>query len=119
MSKILIALYVLTTSSALVVLKLGSGAGAPISFVNGKVHLNLNLYVASGIILYGVSFLLYMYLISRYELGYIIPIAAAFVYLLIFGASFFIFKEAFTVIKVAGIVLIVAGLILLNLKSTT
>ena len=117
MSKILIALYVLATSSALVVLKLGAKDGAPAEFLNGRIHLNITPYTLLGILLYGTSFVLYMYLISKYDLGYIIPLTTALVYILIFTASFFVFNEAFTAIKVAGIALIVIGLVLLNLKS--
>lgn len=117
MSKIIITFYVLTTSLALVVLKLGAKAGAPAQFVSGKLHFNITPYTVAGIFLYGVSFLTYIYLISKYDLGYIIPLTTALVYILIFAASFLIFNEAFTVIKIAGIFLIVCGLILLNLKK--
>lgn len=116
MLKILTVLYVLTTSAALVVLKLGSKDGAFAQFVNGKLDVNLTPYTVTGVFLYGVSFLLYMYLISKFDLGYIIPITTACVYILIFFASFVIFKEAFTAIKIAGIILIVIGVALLNLK---
>lgn len=117
MSKIIIALYVLITSGALVVLKIGSKDGAPAQIINGKLDLHITALTVTGIILYGISFILYMYLISKYDLGYIIPLATALVYVLIFFASFVIFKEAFTAIKIAGIVLIVIGLLLLNLKK--
>jgi small multidrug resistance pump len=117
-SKIIIALYVICSSLALVALKLGTRhGGAPISYVNNKVHLNLTPYVIGGILLYGTSFLLYMYLISKFDLGYIIPLTTAFVYVCIFLASFLLFNEVFTVIKITGIVFIVAGLILLNLNK--
>ncbi len=117
MSKLLIALYALTTSLALVVLKLGSKGGAPAEFINGKLHLNLTPYTLLGIFLYGTSFLLYIYLISKFQLGYIIPLTTALVYILVFLASFFIFNEAFTLLKSIGIILIVAGLVLLNFKK--
>lgn len=117
MSKILIALYVLTTSLALVVLKLGAKAGAPVQFMNSKLHFNITPYTIIGVFLYGVSFLLYIYLISKFDLGYIIPLTTAFVYVLIFAASFILFKEVFTVFKVIGIALIVVGLVFLNVKS--
>ena len=58
-----------------------------------------------------------MYLISKFDLGYIIPLTTALVYVLIFFASFVIFKEAFTALKIVGIVLIVIGVLLLNLKK--
>lgn len=112
-----IALYVLTTSSALILLKLGSQSGAPISIVDGRIALHLTLLNVIGILAYGISFIVYMYLISKYDLGYIIPLATALVYVLIFFASFVIFKESFTFTKVAAITLIVLGLILLNIKK--
>lgn len=114
MSKILIAAFVLVTSSALVLLKLGSKDGAPIQFLEGKISFNLTPLIIFGVLLYGVSFVLYTYLLSKYDLGYIIPLTSALVYSLVFIASFFIFHEAFTAFKIAGIVLILIGLGLLN-----
>jgi drug/metabolite transporter (DMT)-like permease len=116
MEKLLVTLYILTTSSALICLKWGSSAGAPISAVAGKLALNLNPFVMGGIFLYGTSFLIYTYLISKYDLGYIIPLTTAFVYIIIFFASFTIFRESFTAFKIAGIALIVGGIFLLNVK---
>ena len=115
--QILTGLYVLTTASALVVLKLGSKNGAFAQIVDGRIDLNITPYTVTGIFLYGTSFLLYMYLISKFDLGYIIPLTTALVYILIFFASFVIFKESFTLVKIVGIVLIVVGVALLNLKS--
>jgi drug/metabolite transporter (DMT)-like permease len=117
MSKIILALYVIATSSALIFLKLGSAHGAPLHYANNRLQFNLTVYSVLGIFLYGFSFLLYTYLISKNDLGYIIPLTTAFVYVAIFTASYFIFKEVFTVTKIFGIVLILAGLIFLNLKK--
>ncbi len=117
MQKIIIAAYVLTTSAALVILKLGSNSSSPISIVDSRVHVNLNYYTVIGVFLYGISFLTYIYLISKFDLGYIIPLVTAFVYILIFTASYFIFKESFTAVKIAGISLIVMGIILLSLNK--
>ncbi|MCE7936361.1 hypothetical protein DYH10_01010 [Candidatus Saccharibacteria bacterium CPR2] len=114
MSKIILPLYVLTTSFGLVLLKLGSADGLPIKYLNSKLQFNINLYTIAGIVLYGISFLLYMYLISKNDLGYIIPVTASFVYVLIFVASYFIFHEVFTALKIVGISLIVIGLVFLN-----
>ncbi len=115
--KPLIFAYVITTSLGLIILKLGTRTGLPVSFVDNKVSLNLNLMTITGILFYGISFMTYIYLISKYDLGYIIPLVAAFVYILIFVASFFIFKEVFTATKIIGIGLIMAGLVFLNFKK--
>jgi len=116
-AKIIVALYVLATSLGLIILKLGTDSGLPISYTNNRLHFNLNFYSVSGIILYGLSFMLYIYLISKNDLGYIIPLTTAFVYIVIFIASAVVFKETFTTVKILGISLIVGGLILLNLKK--
>ena len=116
-SKLIIALYVLATASALVVMKLGSSNGAPVAIENSKLALNLNPLFITGAILYIVSFVLYTYLISKYDLGYIIPLGTAIVYVLIFIASFIIFKESFTIPKIIGITLICIGVGLLNINK--
>ncbi len=116
LNPVLIA-YVLTTSLGLVTLKLGSNHGAIIELVDKKLVTNLNFYSIVGLALYGISFFLYMYLIAKNDLGYIIPIAAAMVYILVFTASYFIFKESFTPLKIGGIALIIVGLFILNFRA--
>jgi multidrug transporter EmrE-like cation transporter len=116
-SKIIITLYILTTSAALVVLKLGSQNGALVSVVDGKLIFNINLVTLLGIFFFGASFTLYTYIISSYDLGYIIPLTASFVYILVFGASYFIFNESFNVLKIIAIALMIIGIILLNISN--
>jgi len=116
-SLIILLTYALTSSAGLVLLKLGSETGAPFSLVDGKPHFNLGVYAIIGIILYGISFIIYTYLVSKNDLGYIIPVSTALVYIFIFLASFVIFKEAFTALKILGIALILGGVILLNINK--
>jgi drug/metabolite transporter (DMT)-like permease len=105
------------SSAGLIFLKLGGQDGAPVSIVNGKIEFNLGIYAISGIILYAISFVIYTYLVSKNDLGYIIPVSTALVYIFIFAASYFIFKEAITAMKIVGIFLILGGVILLNLSK--
>jgi len=118
MEKLIIALYVLTTASGLVLLKLGTNGASFVSLVDGRLSWNIGLLSVMGIFLYGISFLLYIYLISKFNLGFIIPLTTGLVYILIFIASFVVFKESFTATKIAAIVLIVTGVILLNLNTS-
>ena len=110
-------IYVLTTALGLVLIKLGSETNSIAEIVNGKFIFHPTLLNILGVLLYGVSFVLYTYLISKNDLGYIIPLTTALVYVLIFIASFVIFKESFTLQKILAIVLILAGVILLNIKK--
>lgn len=116
-TKIILTLYVIATVLALVLVKLGTQTGFPVSYGNHRVQLNLNLQSVAGIILYGFSFVMYIYLISKHDLGYIIPLVSAFVYILIFIASTIVFKEVYTVTKIIGIAFILLGLTLLNIKK--
>lgn len=117
MSKAILALYVAATSLGLIFIKLGTGEGLPVKLDSGKLQFQFNFFVFAGIILYGASFILYLYLISKNDLGYIIPLTTALVYIVIFFASYAIFHEVFTIMKIMGISLIVIGLIILNLKK--
>ena len=101
---------------ALIILKLGTKSGLPIAYIDHKVQFNINFYSVAGLVLYGFSFVTYVYLISKNDLGYILPLALAFVYIIIFTASAIIFKEVFTTTKIIGISLIVLGLAFLNIK---
>lgn len=111
---LIILLYVATTSLGLILLKLSTSTGLPVSYIDNKISFNLNLLSVSGVLLYGISFLVYFYLISKFDLGYIIPLTTALVYVVIFVASFLIFKESFTALKILGIGLILVGLFFLN-----
>lgn len=112
---ILILLYAITSVSALVFLKFASKNGPPFQFLDNKFHFNLSLFTALGIFLFGISFILYTYLISKYDLGYIIPLLTALVYILIFIASYFFFQEAITIVKICGVILILGGITMLSL----
>lgn len=117
LSKIIIFAYVITTSAALIIMKIGAQDGMPVSIIGGKFSINLNPAFLIGMFLYVVSFVTYVYLISTYDLGYIVPLLASFVYVLTFTAAYFVFDEVFTLMKLLGIALILAGLILLNMGS--
>lgn len=107
--------YVVLSSTALIFIKLGAQAGRK-SF--NLLGFDLNYWFISGIMMYGISFLIYIYLISRYDLGFIIPLLAAFVYILVFFGAFFVLHEQFTLLKVAAIILILFGVILLGVSNS-
>lgn len=118
MNKLLIIAYVLATAGGLVLLKLGTSGAGFISIVNGKVAWNLSLLTVLGILTYGVSFLLYIILISKFSLGYIVPLTTALVYILVFIASYFVFKESFTTLKIVAIIMIIGGVMILNITPS-
>tara|TARA_Y100000310_G_scaffold233117_1_gene235963 strand:- start:90 stop:368 length:279 start_codon:yes stop_codon:yes gene_type:complete len=69
-----------------------------------------SLYVWFGLLLYGISFILYLYLLSIFEVSQIYPIimSAGFILLLFFSVMFL--NETFSLKKAIGIILIIAGI---------
>jgi len=67
-------------------------------------------YIWGGLSLYGLSFTLYLYILSKYEVSRIYPIimSAGFILLLFFSVTFL--NETFSLKKAIGIILIIAGI---------
>ncbi|WP_138205751.1 SMR family transporter [Haloimpatiens lingqiaonensis] len=69
-----------------------------------------NLPVMMGIISYGVSFLLWIKVLSKVELSYAYPMVSL-GYVLVMIFSYFIFKENITLPRILGTALIIVGVI--------
>ncbi len=80
---------------------------------NGEeMSLFLNNYVIGGIAFYGVSFLLYIYILKFFPLSSISPVMVGGTTALIILASYFM-GESITLFKLAGIFLIMLGIIII------
>lgn len=72
-----------------------------------------NLYIMSGLFLLGVSFLLWIFVISKKQLSVIYPISASLSICLVALFSLFLFKEQLSNYQIIGIGLAVSGVFLL------
>ncbi len=112
-----IGIYTLLTVSGLVFFKIGTNKQFDVALMQGNFNLNINLLAVLGLVFYVISFLMYMFLVSKFDLSYIVPISTGLVYLATFVCSITIFKELITVQHIFGAVLVLAGIILINIKS--
>ena len=117
MDKLYIAIYLVLTVSGVTLVKLGSQGFPLLSKVGDKYFWNLGPLVILGLIAYGLSFLLFMWLVSRLELSFLIPITAALVQIVTFIVAIVLFKESFTLMKFIAFVLIVVGVVLMQIKT--
>ena len=76
-----------------------------------------NGFLLMGIMLYGVSFFLYIFLLSRLQLNIVYPIAIGVGLVLITAFSYFFLKEAISMLHIAGIIAILFGVILILLPK--
>ncbi|MDQ0890936.1 undecaprenyl phosphate-alpha-L-ara4N flippase subunit ArnF [Paenibacillus sp. V4I9] len=85
--------------------------GVEIKFTNFNSIVNIlsNFYIWLGAISYGLSFLLYIIVLSRGELGKVALISQALTIIGVLFVSFFFFQEPLTVYKTIGILLLFLG----------
>lgn len=84
---------------------------SPSHLVPSIISILKNLPVMSGIISYGLSFLLWIKVLSKVELSYAYPMVSL-GYVLIMIFSYFLFKENITPLRIVGVLFIIVGVIL-------
>lgn len=119
MQYILVMIYVVMGVSGMSLFKAGSNAMTTINASPEALRLTLSWSSILGVVLYGGSFLLYLYLISKFDLSYLMPILTGLTYIGILLVSSFIFKESMPLSKVIGSALILGGVIVMNLPHKT
>src|SRR4051812_31060512 len=101
--------YIIMAVSGSTLIKLGSLHTEKTLLTLPIVNMKVTLITLLGILAYGISFLLYIVLLSRFDLSFISPLLVAFVYVLLMLTAFFFFKETFTAYKIVGCGLILIG----------
>ena len=106
--------YALCSGCGLILLKIAM-AGNNLSFSNLKsVIFDLRFLV--GFLLYVCGFLLWMYILSKYDLNVAFPIAMALFFLVSSFGSYFILGEIFSGKHIIGTVLCFLGIVFIGLK---
>ena len=109
-------IYLAFSVMGLTFMKLGANNTSLHSIEIPIVKMQLNWLAIIGYMCYACSFLIYTVVITKFDLGMIIPLLSGIVNVLVFIVAIIVFKESFTVYSVAGIILISAGVFLMNIK---
>lgn len=112
---IYIFVYLLFTIGGLILMKL-SNEPPQITFVKQKIIITIAPFMVLGLIAYIISFLLWMRLVTYYELSYIMPVTAGLVQVASFVAAIMIFSEKPDIFRIIGIILIIIGVVVINIK---
>lgn len=81
------------------------------------VNVNLSLVSLLGIICYGASFVLYVFLLNKFDLSFISPLTIGIVYVLLMVTALIVFNEQFTLLKTIGCTLILVGVLIIALNK--
>lgn len=76
-----------------------------------------NGWLVGGMILFGISFLVYLFALSKSQLNIAYPIFVSAGVIIISLASWFFFKETLSWLQISGVVLIIFGIFLLATKG--
>lgn len=101
--------YVLLSSTGLVIFKLGTnGIGFTI------LGVNITIKMLIGMFCYGMSFLLWLYIVSKVNLTIAMPFSVAIVNTLVVVESCIVLKEKITMPQTIGIFLIIIGVMVMT-----
>jgi drug/metabolite transporter (DMT)-like permease len=112
----LLTAYIVTTTSAIVLFKLGAGKSS-LNLSNGVFSGAIEGRALAGIFLYGISFALWLLLLTGRPVVYIVPLTTALVHIAIVVASLTFLQERVTSLQVAGIGLVITGAAMISIKS--
>ena len=109
---VLFIIYVFLSSAGLVLFKLGSSS---LNIQLQQTIFSMNISLIS-LFCYLISFILWMLIISRSDVSYIVPLGVACTNIAILIASNLILKETITTNALIGAVVIIVGIVIMNLK---
>ena len=117
MQWIVLIVYACMSVGGLTCFKLGSQQAMSIELTRAAFAMQMSWLSLIGLGMYVCSFLIYLGLVSRMQLGYLMPVTSAIVYIFTMVASLLIFKEEYSLTQIAGILLILFGVVLMNVKK--
>lgn len=112
MNWLLIITYIILSVAGQVLFKYGANKRFLFSYASGNINLSISWISVIGGVCYVVSFLLFLLLLSKYDLSRINPLLVGLSYVLTFIAAVTILRESVTAVHMLGIVLILAGVLL-------
>jgi len=113
MNIVLIALYVIFAVGGSTLIKYGSLSKVASLITLPIVNVSLSFTTLIGVLFYGLSFILYILLLSKFDLSFISPVTVGLVYVLLMITAVIIFKEDFTIVKTIGCAIILAGILMI------
>lgn len=111
---ILCAVYLCFSVAGLTFMKLGSMEGAKLLFEIFGIKFTVQSVI--GYVSYIISFLLYTFIITKFDLSYIIPLLGGIVNIMVLVVGIFLLHEKATLYSLLGSGLIIVGIIVMNIK---
>lgn len=111
---LLFIIYVCLSAGGLILFKLGSGE-TTFMISMSKLQFELSLKMIAGILCYGLSFVLWLVIVSKMQLSVAMPLSVGLVNLMVLLGSSMILKENINICQWIGVIIIVIGLAFINI----
>src|SRR4051794_7253547 len=95
--------FFIFTTAGMVFIKLGSQVSQHKLYTMPVLDFKFSILSLLGFFLYGLSFLLYASLLTKYELTFLNPVTIGVTSILIFTSGVLFFSESLSVVKVASL----------------
>lgn len=121
MTKYYLSLFIsiLSNSASLILLKKGMLTESDFEYnvlnINSWISLVSNSYIISAVVLFGISFITWMYALIKIDLSLAYP-TVSLSYILIAICSFLLFQEQITLYRGMGIAIIMVGIAVMYIK---
>lgn len=109
-------LYILFSIGGLFLIKTG-GTNTTIILSEKNISMNIDLKMVIGLMIYIISFLLYVWIIKNQNLSYIVPLTAGILNVISVIIGVVVLKEKISYIGVVGILFVIVGIVLMNFRK--
>lgn len=115
MKYILTVIYMILSSSGILLMKIG---GDSLRFITkGQLGFSIGYVTLSGFLCYLLSFLLWQKILCLFNVSYIVPITAGIIQIITLILSIIFLKESFSVQSIVGVLVIIIGVVLITTAS--
>ena len=108
--------YLVCTTLAIMLFKQGAGRST-LTITSGTFAGQLDWRSVAGVMLYGVSFALWLVVLSARPASYIVPLTTALVHVSIIGGAVLFLNERVSGLQLTGVALVIAGAVLIAIKG--
>lgn len=113
---LLFILYVVLSTSGLILVKLG-GQATSFQITNAIFSFSMSFTMILGFLCYMISFVLWMVIVSKSEVSYIVPLGVACTNIAVLLGSKLILQEHVSLGTVIGTAIIIVGIVIIQLAK--
>ena len=111
---ILLLLYTICTVGGLILFKYGANQKFVFEISGQIININISFFSIVGLTLYLCSFILYIFILAKFDITYILPLISVFTTIGIYVLSIIVLNEPFNWFRLIGAVIIVFGAFVVN-----